>query len=308
MGWDRYRKAVGKGGWAWYESEVPPEVVGALMYPMVGRSYQMPIGQYRDWLYLTGMDMVYGYVPWQWGRENGEDKWGRFVYKGPLLEVGDLIGRPPYEEMRRRLEELCGIKGDCGVEWALYNTPQLVIDGLGMEKFFYALKDTPERLHDWMERIDERVSKELEVALEYPVEVVQISQPMCDKNGPMVGSGDLGRFFLDYLKRRVDRIHGECRLASLHCDGNNQRIYDRLRGVDVFNGYDGPHFPHDYKLCPWGWRGTVPTALLETGRPEEVKEYVKSLPPCVIGSEDMWQMPVENFKAMMEAARELQSQ
>jgi hypothetical protein len=191
------------------------------------------------------------------------------------------------------------------VEFALYNTPQLMMDGLGLEKFCYAMADRKKELGDWMERVDERVGKELEVILEYPVEVVQISQPMCDRNGPMFGSDQLYEYHLKYLERRVERIHQEGRLASLHCDGNNARIFDRLHkiGVDIFNGYDGPDFEADYEKTGWGWRGTVPTRLLESGTPAEIRGHVAFMKPQVIGSEDMWEMPVGNFVAMMEAAR-----
>lgn len=197
------------------------------------------------------------------------------------------------------------MKGECGVEFALYNTPQVVMDGLGFEKFCYEMADRPKQLKAWMERVDERVRKELEVILEYPVEVVQVSQPMCDKNGPMFGSDQLYEFHLEFLERRVARIHEERRLASLHCDGNNQRIFDRLTriGIDIFNGYDGPDFEADYEKTSWGWRGTTPTALLESGTPEQIRAHVSLMKPQVIGSEDMWEMPTANFVAMMEAAR-----
>jgi hypothetical protein len=258
---------------------------------------------------VTGMDGVYGYVPWGWGRRNTVDEWGRFTYLGPLLEVGDLIGRPPYDEMKRRLEELSKMAQGRGLvlEWALYNPPNLVIDGLGLEKFCLAMMDRRQELFDWMERVDERVQKELELVLEWPVEVVQISQPICDKNGPMFGPGQLHEFNLRYLGRRIKRIHEEGRLVSLHCDGNNRKIFSQLRGVDVFNGYDGDDFEADYGATKWGWRGTVPSRLLETGSVEEIKTHVRAMKPQVIGSEDLWECPVENWKAMMEAAREMRS-
>ncbi len=310
MGWERYKSAVKREGWSWYESEVPTltvcEVMGA-PHGSSGRSYEMPVEEYREWLNFTGMDMVYGYVPWHWGRDNGYDEWGRFYWKKALLDVGDLIGRPPYDELRKSLDELSEIKGDRGLEWALYNTSNVVIDGLGLEKFCVEMMDRPGKLKGWMDRIDERVAKELEVILEWPVEVVQISQPLCDKNGPMFGPNELWEFNLKYFKRRADRIHEECRLVSLHCDGNNRKIFSRLGQVDVFNGYDGDDYERDYKETKWGWRGAVPTNLLQTGTPDDIKNYVRGMNPQVIGSEDLWELPTANWVALMEAARELQS-
>lgn len=309
-GWDRYRRAVKGEGWAWYEGEVHPRVVMGVMERQVGkgRSYEMGVGDYEEWLERTGMDMVYGYMPWKWGREETMDEWGRFTYKGPGLEVGDLVGRPPYEEMKKRLDELCGIPGGRGVEWAIYNTPMVVEDGLGLEKFALAMMDKPRELEDWMERIDERVAKELEVALEWPVEVVQFSQVFADKNGPMFGAEELERFHFCYLDRRVKRVRNEHRLAALHCDGDCSKVYDRL-DIDVFNGYEGRDHGKDMEERKWGWRGSVPTGLLETGKSEEITAFVKALKrPHVIGStHDTGDVPLANFVAMMEAARVLAS-
>ena len=309
LGWSRYMEAVQKKGFSWYEGEVHPKIVNDLMpFSIHFRSYQMPKMLYKQWLDQTGMDMIYGYVPWFYGRENTTDEFGCFQYKKPLANVGDLIDPPPYDAIKSRAEELCSIKDGRGVEFALYNTPMIVLDALGLEKFAIEMMDHPAKLEDWMDRIDERVARELEVILEYPVEVIQITQIFADKNGPLFGAEQLDRFGFQYLNRRSQRISTEGRLLSIHCDGDCRKLYGRIeRLANVFNGYEGTDFARDLAESKMGFRGSVPTSLLANGTPETIEAHVKELKkgtPHVIGStHDTGDVPIENFMAMMEAAR-----
>jgi hypothetical protein len=299
-------------GFSWYESEVHPAVVSKLLkHSILGRSYMMLPLDYREWLDRTRMDMIYGYVPWNYGRANDIDDWGRFVYKGPDAKVGDYVPSAPLDQLNRRMDQLFSIKDHEGIEWALYNTPNLVIDALGLEAFCFAMNDQPDELMDWMKFIDEEVKLELKTILDRPVDVVRISQYLADKNGQFFNNDQLERFNLAFLRERVATIHDSGRLVSLHCDGSCEGLYQKFSeiGIDVFQAYDGKDQPRD--VNKWGplfaFHGSIPMDLLENGNPETIKGVVKSykevLGPHIISSRhDVGNVPIENFAAMMEAA------
>jgi hypothetical protein len=301
-------------GFSWYESEVHPAVVSKLLKrPMWGRSYMMHPEDYRAWLDFTRMDMIYGYVPWHYGRKNEEDEWGRFVYKGPDAKIGDYVPCAPIDFLNRRMNELFSIKDHEGMEWAVYNTPNLVVDALGLEGFCFAMNDVPDKLMDWMKFIDEEVRGELNTILDKPVDVVRVSQYLADKNGQLFNDEQMERFNLSFLRERVKQIHDSHRLVSLHCDGSCEKLYGKFAdiGIDIFNSYDGKDQVKD--VGEWGNRftfhGSIPMDLLENGEPQSIKllveAYKTALGPHIISSRhDVGNVPVENFVAMMESARD----
>jgi len=311
-GLEKYLSVVrDRKGWAWYESEVHPSVVSGILGRRVnGRSYSLGVWDYDEWLTETKMDMMYGYVPWRWGRKEMVDDWGRNVYVGPDADLGDLVSPPPYTVLNNRLDELCKIKNNRGIEWALYTAPMIVMDALGLEKFCFAISDDWGKLKSWIQRIDERVRRQLDIILEYPVDVVQLTEVFCDKNGPMFPPNII-EGLLSSLSWHAGTIHDENRLVSLHCDGDNEKLYDEYVrfGVDVFNGYEGKCQGAD--IHKWGghlsFRGCIDSWTLEQGTPDEIKRKVeekkKTLGPHIIAStHDTGDVPLDNFKAMMEAA------
>ena len=310
----RYLRVVkNHEGFSWYESEVHPRIVGKILKrPIMGRSYEMSPTDYKEWLSITGMDMIYGYLPWHWGRVNRLDEWGRFQYVSPDAKVGDYIPCSPLDKLNKRMDELLEIKGSRGLEWALYNTPQLAVDALGLEQFCFEMTDQPEKLLLWMQTLDEEVEAELKSILEKPVDVVQISQYLADKNGPLFNDEQMEIFHLSFLRSRVKEIHAAGKLASLHCDGDCKKLYQRLAdiGIDIFNSYNGSDQTHDVRKWrkSFAFRGSIPLSPLEHGSPEEIDALVdfrcKELGSHIIGSwHDVNEVPLGNFIAMMNAAQ-----
>lgn len=253
--------------------------------------------------------MIYGYVPWPVGREEKIDRWGLIRWVNGKLTTEDFKKKPPMDTLVRRLDDLCSIKAGRGIEWCLYTATMLLEDGLGSERFLTMAYDDSAKLTEWLEHFHRYVVEQLEIVLTYPVEVVQLSHWLADKNGQICGNEHLARFHFPYLQRLVDIIHQKGVLASLHCDGKLDKLYPEIIriGFDCINGYDGGNFDRDLKT--WGtrigMRGSIPCDKLSKMTPAQVKkavQHAKRLPAHVIAStHDFPEVNPELFVAMVEA-------
>jgi uroporphyrinogen-III decarboxylase len=256
-----------------------------------GRSYGMTGPLYAEWLEKTGMDMMYVYIPWHTGRKEVVDKWGLVRWENGYFTVDDLRKDPPYETIRRRLDEVCSVKKDWGIEVAVYSAPMLLCDGLGLEKFMLMSYDNPDLLESYLETINEKVALELEIICEYPVDAIQMSNILAEKNGPICNDEQMERFHLRYLRWHVQHIRARGKIATLHCDGKLDKLYQRIAdaGFQCINGYDSDKFAADLKQ--WGkkiaMRGSIPMNDLYTmsiGDMRLAVQKAKALPSHVIGS------------------------
>ena len=293
MGLQRYRDCVlMHRGHSLYESEVHPSVVSAFMGNTYrGRSYFMHPASYAEWIEKTGMDMLYAYVPWPLGRQSTVDKWGVVNWQNGFFTEHDLVKHAPYETLRRRLDGICAAKKDWGIEWAVYSAPMILIDAMDMEKFMFLMCDEPVKMTDRLNRIHEKVCLELEIIMEYPVDVVQISQLLGDKNGQICNDEQMERYQFRYLAEHIQHIRARGKIATLHCDGKLDKLYPRFveMGIQIINGYDSTKFSDDLKK--WGnqiaMRGSISMNALYTMTPGEMRlevQKAKALPSHVVGS------------------------
>lgn len=297
-----------KKGFAWYEYEVDPRIAwDVLGKKFFCRSYLMPIKPYNEFLDKTSMDVAYYYVPWAYGRVNKIDEWGKFVYQSSCAKVGDVVTSPDYTALERRLDEACYHKKR-PIEWAVYDTANIAIDALGMEEFFWAVKDHPDALLSWMEKIDEFVFKSVDTVSKYPVDVIQISCMLADKNGQFMNDDDMESFVFRFLKRRGRQIKLAEKYFSLHTDGDQAKLFGRFKelGAHIINAYDGHDQRKDMEN-DFIFHGSIPVRALVTGSPQSIREAVReavTLGPHVLGSQhDCVYVPVENFYVMLDEIR-----
>ena len=293
MGLERYRDCVlMHKGHSLYESEVHPSVVSAVMgRKVMGRSYVMSPDTYKEWIEKTGMDMMYVYVPWPVARQSKIDKWGVINWENGYFNTTDLRRDPPYDTIKRRLDALCKIKDGFGIEVALYDAPMLLMDGMGLEKFSMEMYDNPDKLESWLNVLNSKVCLELEIILEYPVDAVQISHLLADKNGQVCSDEHLERFHFKYLRDHIQHIRARGKIATLHCDGKLDKLYPRFfgTGIQCINGYDSNKFVVDLKR--WGqsiaMRGCISMDGLyrmSVGEMRLAVQKAKSWPAHVISS------------------------
>jgi len=273
-----------------------------------GRSYFMSAPVYAQWIEKTGMDMMYVYIPWPVGRQEYIDHSGVIRWNNGFFTAADLRKDPPYDTIRRRLDAVCAVKGDWGIEVAVYSAPMILADGFDLEKLSMLYYDDPDLLDSYLRTITEKVSLELEIIMEYPVDAVQISQILGEKNGPICNEEHMERFHLKYLRQHVQHIRARGKIATLHCDGKLDKLYSRLMdvGVQCINGYDSNKFTDDLK--EWGgkiaMRGCIPMSDIHKMTAGEIRLAVanaKKLPSHVIGSTHDWPKDCAiQFAAMVE--------
>lgn len=310
MGLDRYRDCVlMHSGHSLYESEIHPSVVSAVMgRKIMGRSYMMPADTYADWIRETGMDMLYAYVPWPVGRQSKIDKWGVINWENGYFSTTDLRKDPPYDTIRRRLDALCKVKNGFGIEVAVYSAPMLMEDGLDLERFSLMMYDDPDTLTTWLDIFNAKVCLELEIIMEYPVDAVQISQMLGDKNGQICSDEHMEKFHFKYLREHIKHIRARGKIATLHCDGKLDKLYPRFidMGVQCINGYDSNKFESD--LRQWGnkiaMRGSISMDgiyRMSAGDMRMEVQKAKALPSHVISSTHNFpEVSPEVFVAMVE--------
>jgi hypothetical protein len=311
VGLERYLQVVNRrNGFAWYEPEVHPAVVSAFLGRYVqGRCYELPIDTYMEWIKLTKMDVIYAHVPWKWGRNNGTDDWGQWYYIGPTAQIGDRPNDVPWDEIHKRLSEISERRTHEGIEGAVYSAPMTAINAIGLETYAMAIAEDRPKLHNWLKEIHQIAMEQLYLILEHPVDIVQVTQMFCDKNGFMFGPQVIEDIDLPFLKEMVDVIHKRGKIVSIHCDGNNEKAYKYLiaLGIDVFNGFEGGNQERDMKNWPTlAFHGSVPLEILEQCNSIQVRESVrdrkKALGSHIISSCHYIaeEVGVDNFRSMME--------
>lgn len=280
---------------------------------ITGRSYLMSPDSYKEWLDRTGMDMLYSHVPWPVGRKGVADRWGLIHWKNGYFEAAELNADPPCDAIRRRLDDLCKVKDGFGIEVCLYDAPMILIDGLDLEKFSLKMYDDPDTLERWLDTLDAKVRRELDIILDYPVDAVQITHLLADKNGQICSDEHLERFHLAYLRNHIRDIRARGRIATLHCDGRLDALYPTFitMGVQCINGYDSDSFETDLKR--WGdriaMRGCIPMGGLyrmSAGEMRLAVQKAKTLPAHVISSTHNFpDVDPAVFLAMIEAFQSL---
>jgi len=289
------------------------------------RSYELPARDLVDLHIRAGGDMVYLANLWELGRKHVVDAHGRKQYvDGTIKTRRDLalVRQPDLDQVRRRIEEVLEALQDTGLG-LIYRPNQaafLVMTAIGYEDYYLYLKTDPDFIRELQKRVADYCRKELEVALGYPVDVVQASTVFCSSYGPLVSREVVEEFEYPLLREQVRTIKENGRVAMLHADGLVEEFIPEFieMGVDVIHPLEPCDGQQDiYRIKQrYGDRvalhGNVDLAgVLVFGTPEEVtrdvEEHISRLAAgggyvCGSSHDITEAVPLENLFAMRDAA------
>jgi len=290
--------------------------------PGVKRSYDLPPGDYVEFLRRTGMDMAYVATGWKLGRQEKTDAAGRSLYvDGTIKTRGDLrqIRDPGDDEVRRRLDEMVSALDGTGIGllYNLWNTPVTVTTAVGYEDYYAALLLDPDFIRECFKRVDEVVLRRLELVLTYPIDAHLITHILATSHGPLMSEELIEEFEFPYLRRNVQMIRSSGAVVSFHCDGNNRRFFPQMieMGVGCIQAIDpcaGQQSIHELKARhghELALHGGIDCELLISGTAERIEaEVVEQIVKLSVGggyicssSHDLNElMPMDNIWAMVK--------
>jgi len=307
------------------ETTVAAKILGKNLPPV--RPYEIPVEDYVELNLRAGNDLVYlGHV-WELGRKNYIDAEGRKHYVDGVMKTRDSLKDVTYPnlgEFERDIARLLtAIEGTgLGMKYSATQAPFLVTTAVGYQDYYMALYDDPQFIHDFQALLEEFCLRELEMALSYPIDVIQVSFIAFSKAGLMFSREMVEEFELPSLRRRVRIIKDAGKPVSLHADGNFTEMLPEIidMGIDVVNPVEPCEGEQDiYRLkAQYGdliaLHGNIDLAgVLAYGTPEEVErdtvEHIARLSPSggyvAASSHNITEaVPLENFYAMRDAVQQ----
>ncbi len=196
-----------------------------------------------------------------------------------------------------------------------------VIDLVGYEALCFMLVDDPELVGDIFAEVGRRIDRYYEIAATYDTVGVLICNDDWGFNSQtMLAPRDMRRFVFPWHEKIVSTIHRTGKLAILHSCGNLSAVMDDL--IDGI-GYNGKHSyednikPVEEAYKEWGHRiailGGIDLDFLCRETPENIKrrsaallERTATRGGYALGSGNSVPeyVPVENYRAMISAAKE----
>jgi len=191
---------------------------------------------------------------------------------------------------------------------------------MGFEGLSYALADDPELVRWIVDAIGERLVDLYTRYAQYEsVEFIAHGDDMGFKTATMISPRDLREYIFPWHRRIAEAIHAGGKIAVLHSDGNLEEIMEDV----IACGWDAKHSVED-EIMPavemkrrWGDRiaicGAFDVDRLTRSTPDQVREHARTLiEQC--GPGGGWAfgtgnavtdyVPIENYIAMLQAARE----
>lgn len=306
------------------ETSVAEEILGKKLPPV--RPFEIAVEDYVELNTLAGNDMLYWSRVWELGRKNHIDEKGRKHYvDGTFKTRQDLenIIYPDLGELARSLEELLSaIEGTgMGLLYTPSQAPFIVTTAMGYQDCYEYMITDPEFIHEFQKRVSEHCLQELELALSYPIDAVQVGAVLCSKSGPIFSREMMEEFEFPSLRERVQMVKSKGLPVSIHQDGNVSSLYPEFikMGIDVINpieGCDGAQNIFSLKE-KYGdqvaLHGNIDLNLLAFGKPEEIKEQVAENCQrlgvsggyvCASSHNITEAIPVDNFYAMRDAVHD----
>lgn len=267
------------------ETTVAARILGRPLAPV--RPFEIPARDYVELNLRVGNDMVFWQHIWELGRRNVLDAEGRKHYAdGTMKQRADFakIVFPDLGEIRRGLEDLLAALEGTGLG-LVYTPPQtsfIVMTAIGYQDYYERLITDPDFIHEFQDRVHPHCIRELEMALEYPVDAVQVGAVLCGKEGPLTSRAMMEEFEFPTLRERVQMAKAKGIPVSIHQDGNVTSLFPEFiaMGIDVINPIepcDGKQDIYSLKHA-YGDRialhGNIDLNLLACGTPDEIAEDV----------------------------------
>lgn len=276
-----------------------------------------------EFLTRAGMDAAYIYEGWFLARRNYTDENGRVHYvDGTIKSRADFeqIKPPPLDRVRARIEGYlkAAQHTDLGCIFSPDTTDSLAFSAIGPTDFMLACHDDPGFIDEFMDRVEEYVLGSLACALEYPLDAIVITGPLCAKDGPMMSPDMHDRFVFPRMQKLLELVRPRGLPVILHVDGDSHAFLDRYAAMGIsalhpieanlahFDIYDLSRNWGD-RFCLWG--NIDVSGVLSQGTPDEVardtRRHLEQLAPgggyiCGSSHDISECIPFRNFCALAE--------
>ncbi|MCK5806101.1 MAG: hypothetical protein KAI66_24930 [Lentisphaeria bacterium] len=311
-----------------FEQEIETTVAGKILgkeLPKV-RPYEIPVEEYVRLNLLAGNDMLFWSRIWELGRKNHIDEKGRKQYMDGTFKTRQDLKRityPDLGELARGLEELLAAIEGTGM--GLVYTPSqesfIVTTAIGYQDYYEYMITDPAFIHEFQKRVTEHCARELELALKYPIDAVQVGAVLCSKSGPLFSKEMMEEFEFPSLRARVQMVKSKSVPVSIHQDGNVTSLYPEFikMGIDIINPIetcDGAQDIFSLKEkygAQIALHGNIDMNLLAFGSQGEIKdqvtEHCRRLSAgggyvCASSHNITEAIPVTNFFAMRDAVHD----
>ncbi len=236
-----------------------------------------------------GNDLTFFGHVWRVGRKQFTDVDGRLHYADGEIKRREQmkdIWFPSLDKLEKRLDEHCKKVQGTGMgimvkgQTAAFTT----MCAIGYNDFLLNTIMDSDFVMDFIKRIHEYCMKELEVFLNYPVEMVQFSSGLVTNSAPMVSYDELEKLELKFIEEGMQLAKSKGKFVNFHIDGKIDNMIPRFleMGVDILNPIDlcaGNQDIFEIKK-KFGNKITISgnidiEGVLRTGTPEDVYENVK---------------------------------
>ena len=303
------------------ETTVAAELLGRPLPPV--RPFEISAKDYVEVNRRAGNDMIFWTRVWELGRRNVTDDEGRKHYvDGTMKTRADLkqIVTPDLDAFRRGIEDLLEAAQGTGMGLAVTvsQAPFIVATAVGYQDYYESLIMDPAFIHEFQDRVNEHCMREMEAALSYPIDAVQVGAVLCSKAGPLFSRAMMEEFEFPTLRERVAAVKRKGLPVSIHQDGNVTSLFPDFieMGIDVINPLEPCDGAQDiYALkAQYGdhiaLHGNIDLNLLAFGAPEAIHEDVtRHLDRlgagggfvCASSHNITEAIPLRNFLAMRDA-------
>jgi uroporphyrinogen decarboxylase len=274
-----------------------------------------------------GNDMLYFSHVWRLGRIDVQDKVGRLHYRDGSIKTRsdfDQIWFPDLGRLEQKLEATCkaldgtGMGLMCGAQTATFTA----MTAMGYNDFLLNSLADPDLVMDLIKTIHDYCLREMEIFLQYPMDMMKVGSGIITTTGPMVSWDQVELLETSFLREQINIIHDAGKYVYFHIDGKvDNLIADFIdMGVDVLNPIDPSGGIQDIYDIEKRYGREITLAgninidtVLKDGTPEDVKadvrEHMMRLGKgggyIVSSSHNLHELiPVENYYAMRDAVME----
>jgi uroporphyrinogen decarboxylase len=242
------------------------------------------------------------------------------------LEYGEVVKAieqvPDLNKLEKRLEDHCNKveDTDMGIICKAQTSAFTAMCAMGYSDFLLNTVMDVDFVYDMINKIHDYCMKELEVFLQYPVDVIQLSSGLVTNSAPMVAPDDLEKLETKYIREEIDLAKAYDKKIHFHIDGKiDSMIPDFAEmGVDILNPIDLCSGNQDIFEIKKAYGDIITISgnidiegVLKNGSPEDVTEnvirHIEGLAHgggyIVSSSHNLHHyVPLENFYAMRDAA------
>ena len=304
-----------------FEPTFCEQLIGRSLPPV--RSYELPPADVVELNLKAGNDVIFAANLWELGRNNVIDEHGRKHYvDGTIKSRRDLkkVTCPNLDTVRQRIEQLIAAAQGTGLglKYRPNNSLFLAEVGIGYQDYYVNLKIDPDFIHEFQKRVQDYCRAELETALTYPIDVVQLSILFGSTMGPLVSPEITEEFEYPQLRHAVRLIKDHAKPVSLHVDGVIEPYieefialgFDIIHPIEPCGGLQDIYQVkqrHGHRIA---LHGNIDVgAVLVFGTLEQVvrdtTEHLDRLTPgggyvCASSHNITEAVPLENFRAMRD--------